>query len=262
MKAKRTALIWVALFSAACLSCARQVAKAPVVAAKPHAVLVELFTSEGCSSCPPADKLLEQMSGRLTARGDTVIALSEHVTYWNHDGWADPFSQDLFTDRQNAYGEGFHLDSVYTPQMVIGGDRQMTGSDTRAIARALQAESTAPVAEMRIVSVARQGKTLQVTFTVSGDLPAHGADVVAVIADDHVSSSVGKGENAGRTLTHVDVARSWKKVATLKTSATQTVSLDMPEKSAADGAGSQHLVMLVQERGQGRVLGVASAPIA
>ena len=81
-----------------------------------RAVLVELFTSEGCSSCPPADALLQQVNGKYSDAGQLIVGVSEHVTYWNSLGWSDPFSSPIYTERQEAYGQRFHLDSVYTPK--------------------------------------------------------------------------------------------------------------------------------------------------
>ena len=103
-------------------------------------VLVELFTSEGCSSCPPADALLRQVNRTRTTADQLVVGISEHVTYWNGLGWSDPFSSPAYTDRQNAYSERFHLEGVYTPQMVINGAEQIVGSDQAALVRAVQAE--------------------------------------------------------------------------------------------------------------------------
>jgi len=94
-----------------------------------HAVLVELFTSEGCSSCPPADALLRAIDGKRTEAGQLVVGISEHVTYWNRLGWADPFSSDVYTARQDGYRSHFRLDSAYTPQVVVNGEREVLGSD-------------------------------------------------------------------------------------------------------------------------------------
>jgi len=227
-------------------------------AAAPRAVLVELFTSEGCSSCPPADTLLKQMDGKLTASGQTIIALSEHVTYWNQDGWIDPFSQLAFTARQKSYGERFKLDDVYTPQMVINGDQQLTGGNGLAVEKALAAETAAPIVSLRILDVATEGTMLSIKFAVVGDLPKQGADVVAAVAENQVTSNVGRGENGGRTLTHVSVVRTLTKVATLKAAATQTVKVSLGKTTAG---APRHLVVFAQTAGLGKVLAVAMLPL-
>src|ERR1700727_2065958 len=139
-------------------------------------VLVELFTSEGCSSCPPADALLRQVNGTQTSEGQLIVGISEHVTYWNSLGWSDPFSSSDYTDRQNAYSERFHLEGVYTPQMVINGAEQIVGSDPAALLHAVQEEAEErPRIFLRILSLGVAGTTLTVNFSTSGDLPANGA---------------------------------------------------------------------------------------
>jgi len=226
--------------------------------ATPNAVLVELFTSEGCSDCPPADALLQQMDGKLSPTGQMVIALSEHVTYWNHDGWVDPFSQEIFTQRQKVYGDRFALDDVYTPQMVINGDQQAVGGNSATILKALAAQTAAPKATVKIVSVAADGKMLKVTFALSGELPKQGAEIFAAVAENQVTSNVNRGENSGRTLTHVAVVRTLTKVATLKGAATQTVKAPL---GAGPAEAPRHLVVFAQTAGLGKVLSVATAPL-
>jgi hypothetical protein len=169
--------------------------------------LVELFTSEGCSDCPPADELLRQVNGHKTAGGQLIVGISEHVSYWNGLGWKDPFSADLYTNRQNDYGTRFGLGSVYTPQMVVNGREQLVGSDGRALQAALATESQRKQISLRIDSA--QIKDNRVTFSyTASDFPAKGSlQLVAVLVDDMDQSSVLRGENSGRKLTHVAVAR-------------------------------------------------------
>src|ERR1700722_14677783 len=126
---------------------------APSAMKAQRTVLVELFTSEGCSSCPPADALLRQVNGTQTSEGQLIVGISEHVTYWNSLGWSDPFSSSTYTDRQNAYGARFGLDSVYTPQMVVNGTEQFVGSDRSSLANAIRKEQnrTSPV-DLHILS--------------------------------------------------------------------------------------------------------------
>jgi len=132
---------------------ALSLAKASPEQSEPRVVLVELFTSEGCSSCPPADALLRQVDGKHTESGQLIVALSEHVTYWNHLGWSDPFSSEIYTQRQYAYGQRFHIDSVYTPQMVINGEERIVGSDSAGLLRAIRGEQKPSSLSVHINSV-------------------------------------------------------------------------------------------------------------
>jgi hypothetical protein len=221
----------------------------------PKAVLVELFTSEGCSSCPPADALLRQIDGKQTDAGQLIVGISEHVTYWNSQGWSDPFSSSIYTDRQNAYGEKFRLDSVYTPQMVINGAQQVLGSNHAGVISAIRKESEQPArATLHILSASVVGNKLSVKFSAAGDASSQKADVVAVLADDVDQSSVLRGENSGRTLAHVSVARSLARVAKVREAAEQTVEIPVPP--SFKGLPGHHLILFVQAAGNGRVLAV------
>ena len=224
------------------------------------AVLVELFTSEGCSSCPPADALLKQVNGSQTSGGKLVVGISEHVTYWNSLGWADPYSSDAYTERQNAYSERFHLDGVYTPQMVINGAEQIVGSDHAGLLHAVEQEDAeSPRLSLRIMSVNRAANTLTVNFVTSGDVPNQGADLMAVLADDSDRSNVLRGENSGRTLAHVSVARSITRVARVKTAGELTVQIPIPASFQANQG--HHLILFAQTPGNGRVLGTDTKPL-
>ena len=226
------------------------------VAVRP--VLVELFTSEGCSSCPPADALLRQLDG-TTTNGRRIIGLSEHVTYWNGLGWADPFSTNALTERQSAYGERFRLDSVYTPQAVVNGSQQLVGNDRGGLLAAIGAQSAMETGMLRILSVQREGTNkLQVTYALKGTLPANGIDLVAVVADDLDQTHVLRGENAGETLRHVSVARTMVPLGNMRVT-TEAKAVEIPTMQT--GSGRQHVVLFAQTPGLGPVLSVDAQPL-
>jgi hypothetical protein len=228
------------------------------------AVLVELFTSEGCSSCPPADALLRQVNGTQTRGGKLIVGISQHVTYWNSLGWPDPYSSPANTERQNDYAQHFHLEGVYTPQMVINGSQQIVGSDRGAFARAVQKEDEqpSPIA-LRILSLKVEGDAVTFTYSADGAAPPHGADLIAVLADDYDRSNVLRGENAGEALAHVAVARSLVRVASLhitpQAASERTAQIKLPPSFQA--AAKHHLILFAQTPGNGPVLGVDTKPL-
>lgn len=228
------------------------------------AVLVELFTSEGCSSCPPADKLLRQIDGRTDDAGQLVVTVSEHVTYWNNLGWTDPFAAELFTDRQEAYAHRFGLESVYTPQMVVNGAEQFTGSDSASLLHSLtwEAQQGSPVA-LRIAGAELKNGRLDARYSVGGSVPSRGAELYAVIADDSDRSGVLRGENSGRTLLHVSVARAVIRVDRLRASGREErhLAVTLPASFQSTVAQKRHLILFAQEPGLGRVLGTAVSPL-
>jgi hypothetical protein len=213
-------------------------------------VLVELFTSEGCSSCPPADALLQEIDREQNISGAQVIVLSEHVDYWDHDGWRDPFSSAEMTARQEAYVARFSQGSAYTPEAVIDGARGLTGSDRRGLISAVEDALQRPKAEIGIMNATVSGSAVAANVTVAA-LPR--ADLYAVLADDHDESSVARGENSGRHLTHVAVARVIEKVGSLNHGFSRQIRVTLPDRSQAQKV---RLVVFAQERGTGRILGV------
>jgi len=186
----------------------------------PVPVLVELFTSEGCSSCPPADALLARLVEDPPVAGARIVALGLHVDYWDRLGWKDPFSLAAATRRQSWYAPVFDASSIYTPQMIVDGAEELIGSDAgaarRAIARAVRAELT-PVAVRASSSADRPGVA---SVIVAIDAPAprpvnEPVDVVVAITEDGLSSQVRRGENRGRTLRHTAVVRRIEVIGTL-----------------------------------------------
>jgi hypothetical protein len=169
-------------------------------------VLAELFTSEGCNSCPPADDLLAFLLDEQPVVGVFVVPLSEHVTYWDHQGWKDPFGSQQFTVRQQQYGRKFNLDSIYTPQLVIDGREEYVGSDRRAIERALRNAAKKAKPDLKI-AVTRHATSFSVSASGPGLTAESGAELWFVIAEDHLVVDVKRGENANRTLKHSAVVR-------------------------------------------------------
>ena len=221
-----------------------------------RAVLVELFTSEGCSSCPPADALLQQVNGRYSDSGQLIVGVSEHVTYWNSLGWSDPFSSPTYTERQNAYGQRFHLDSVYTPQMVINGQEQIVGSNSAGLLRAIRKEDQMSQMDVHIASASLDGNILTLDFSVSGTIPGKGAEIYAILADDKTSSNVLRGENSGRTLSHVSVAWTITRVANLQEATELTIRLPLAGYIQQSSHLGRHLILFAQAPGFEQVLGV------
>ncbi len=227
----------------------------------PTAVLVELFTSEGCSDCPPADDVLRLINGHRSPFGQLVVGISEHVTYWNRLGWTDPFSSDIYTSRQNAYANRFGLDSVYTPQMVVNGREQFVGGDKRSLLAALQTESHQKQIALHIQTAAIKDGRLTFTYSAA-DLPAkESLDLVAVLVDDMDHSSVLRGENSGRELQHVAVARAIAPLGKLAAVDQQSMTLPLPPSFFQNAQAGHHLVLFAQQRGAGAVLGIDTRPI-
>lgn len=184
-------------------------------------VVAELFTSEGCSSCPPADALLSTLvQQRVGVGGVTVIGLSEHVDYWNRLGWRDPFSSAAFTNRQSEYQTSvFRASSIYTPQLVIDGYLEEVGSDARAVERAIAKAAQAPKAAVDVAAaLADRAGNLRIQIDVN--VPPvvtlyEPADLVVAVTEDQLVSSVERGENRGRRLKHSAVVRVLTPVDTL-----------------------------------------------
>jgi hypothetical protein len=174
-------------------------------------VLVELFSSEGCSSCPPADVVLRDLAALQPIADTEIVALEMHVDYWNDLGWPDPFSSEAYTARQRSYARALGDRSMYTPQMVVDGRVGFTGSQAGTARAAIAAAAKAPKAR---VTLTRSGDTL--TLAVS-DLPepVAAADVLLALAEEGLSTDVRRGENAGAVLAHGPVVRALKKLGSI-----------------------------------------------
>ena len=177
-------------------------------------VLVELFTSEGCSSCPPADSVLARLEKEQPNSDAEIITLSMHVDYWNYLGWRDEFSLAHFGERQGGYAGHFGLDSNYTPQMVVDGQQQFVGSNYK---NAINAIAEAVKGEKAAVEISAETEAKKINFKIkSAGIAKHDESYIwLVVTEDNLSNSVSRGENAGRTLTHMSVVREMKLIGNL-----------------------------------------------
>ena len=210
--------------------------------AEPRAVL-ELFTSQGCSSCPPADKLIAEYAG-----DPSVIAMSLAVDYWDYLGWKDTLAVAGHTNRQRAYAKARGDRQVYTPQMVIDGTVHALGSDKSAIDKAIRQEQ--PGALRLAVQVARSGDRLTVTVAAAKDERGQ-AEVWLCPMSRSVPVVIGRGENSGRTITYTHVVRRWIKLGDWSGKAQ---SFDVPVKDVQTGQIDSAAVVVQS--------GVATAPKA
>ena len=178
-------------------------------------VLVELFTSEGCSSCPPADANLARLDHDQPIPNADIIVLSEHVDYWDSLGWHDRFSSPYVTQRQKNYQAFFHLDDVYTPQVVVNGSTQFSGADSHAIDQAIQraAAATVPL-QFTSVEVHPSSSPKYVAFTLMNGPATHPeyVRIYAALVDPEDTTEVRAGENTGHTLHHAGVVRAFTQV--------------------------------------------------
>ena len=236
--------------------------KADAVGTMRTPVLIELFTSEGCSSCPPADTLLQKLDQQPIA-GAELIVLSEHVDYWNHIGWKDPYSARFYSERQSAYGRRFGLDSVYTPEMVVDGMSEFVGSNASLANQAFEKALHRPKLPVRLSSISVTSHLLTGHLETGSLDKSYGtgdADVYLVLALNRAESRVSAGENAGHNLQHVSVVRRISKIGAVKQG--QTLSQEVQVKlGPGEDSGNLRLIAFVQESQQGRVLGAAAVRV-
>jgi hypothetical protein len=227
--------------------------------ASPVPVLVELFTSEGCSSCPPADKWLAQIDTAQPVQGAQLIVLSEHVDYWNHDGWKDPFSSSLVTERQESYERAFRLESAFTPQVVVNGEVNLQLGDGQKTLQTLQQAadaSTVPVTIRSLAAGSGDPAIFHAQVEVDGSLAKGNADIYEAVALDHAESQVLHGENGGKRLMHVSVVQQLTRIGKLERGKKFNGAVEIKLKPGTDSKNIR-LVVFVQQPGPGKVLGAA-----
>ena len=268
MKYSASTLLVIAAFAVWSFSAAP--AKEPATRANqppaPSPVIVELFTSEGCSSCPPADALLSGLEDQQPIPGAEIIALEEHVDYWNHQGWTDPFSSGQWTERQQAYAVLRNSQSIYTPQIVVNGRTEFVGNRAQEARQTIAASLSQLRTEISLGSLPSTKRDRQ-QFNVSvGKLtPAASSDTPEVwlaITEKGLHSAVGAGENAGRDVHHASVVRLLKKlgIADKNSVPAFTAQPDLKLDSAWKRPNLR-VIALVQEKHSRHILAAASASL-
>ncbi len=234
---------------AAALSAAPAPGSGRVVA--PAFVVVELFTSEGCSSCPPADTLLGDLASQGRTRGLAIYCLAFHVDYWNQLGWKDPFSAAEYSTRQKAYARALRSPQIYTPQMIVNGTEEFVGSDRSRAEHVINAALSRGGSVKLDLEVREKAR---VTYSVTGAPKKAVLHVAAV--ESGLVSSVSRGENAGRVLRHENVVRAFSTVS-LEKGMEGTVSLTLPQGTVA---GRTSIIGYVQDASTMAIVGAAAIP--
>jgi len=206
-----------------------------------NATVIELYTSQGCSSCPPADRLLTELAQR-----DDVIALALHVDYWDYLGWVDDLANPAYTERQRGFARARGSRTVYTPQMVFGGKDHVIGSRPMEVMDQIQAHAAAPDAVE--VTLRRSGDTLRISAQKVGSYRGD-AIVQLVRYTPSVTRDIRHGENAGSTITYTNVVTSWQSIETWNTQAALAIQASI--------SGSDPVAVIIQDGADGEILGAA-----
>ncbi|MEP6900776.1 MAG: DUF1223 domain-containing protein [Actinomycetota bacterium] len=214
-------------------------------------VLVELFTSEGCSSCPPADRVLAFLEKEQPSAQAEIITLALHVDYWDDGGWKDVYSSPLFTQRQEFYSQKFKLDSIYTPQMVVDGTQEFVGNDSGKAAKVI---NEAAKTQKGKVEIAKNEDKLTIKIS---DLPEHeNTTVYLAIAENNLVSNVARGENSGKKLEHQSVVRELKAIGNLNAQQKSSeIETTLPMNSIWKQENLR-IIVFAQENSSRKILGV------
>lgn len=229
----------------------------------PVPILLELFTSEGCSSCPPADTFVQRLDASQPVPGAQLIVLSEHVDYFNHEGWTDPYSSHSVTERQLGYVRVLRLDNAYTPQIIVDGNTVLHLDDPQQMKQIFQKSASTPTVPIHIDSVGNGTKDpsgLQAHIEIDGGAEKRNAGIYLAVALDRVTSQVLHGENGGQSLTHVAVLQSLTQIGKLKKGGSFNEDVPVKLKPRTDPHQIRMIVFL-QEDGPGRVLGAAMTKV-
>jgi hypothetical protein len=225
-------------------------------------VLVELFTSEGCSSCPPADALLAKLDHDQPFSDAEIIVLGEHVTYWDGQGWNDRFSSSQYTDRQKEYTDHLHVkEGAYTPQMIVDGTDQFVGNNASRAQQAIQHAAQSTKLKLTLSQPAVDGRKVSASVSAAAfETTKPQGDLYAALVDPTDVTDVRGGENGGHRLQHVGVVRSLQRIGSVKQLGSGPVSFNL--KAPGDARPeTMRVVVFAQQNGPGPVLGAVSANV-
>lgn len=213
--------------------------------------VIELFTSQGCSSCPSADKLLSQTITDAKKDGKKIFALSFHVDYWNRLGWADPFSERKYTERQNNYAQSISGSSVYTPQMVVNGDVQFVGSNQSELNSAIKKSLSKPsiVSFKNLTATYSANSGVHVQYNIEGEVAGSVINFALVSLSE--TTNIKRGENEGRTLKNENVVRQFVSQRANASGQIDFALSPMPDKSNCA------VVAYLQHENDSKVIGAA-----
>jgi hypothetical protein len=258
---RRHLIALIALVTALSVPALGRVAAAPQ---SRQAIVVELFTSEGCSSCPPADDLLRRLIATQPFDGVQLVALGNHVDYWDHEGWRDPFSSAAFSKRQRTYDDVvFGGQGPYTPQLVVDGRYECVASNATAVRQAVMKAVRQPKGTLSVAIAPVDASNMKIE--VRGELPPAlgrrgAAEIVVALTEDGLVSNVSKGENGGRTLAHSAVVRLMTVAGRVANGEAAPAASTIVKLSSAWMRPNLHAVAFVQETGSRRILAAASVP--
>lgn len=264
---RRTGVVAVAIAAALVVGCAAVAyAHRANDTTAPVPVIVELFTSEGCSSCPPVDTFLRKVDTLQPIKGVQVIGIEEHVDYWNQDGWVDPYSGLQWTARQESYVMKFKDKTPFTPQLIIAGEKEMVPTSPAIVFNAIRQAAEQENVQVSVQPGATDGKdaqqfTIHVASAASAKPPK--ADVWLAVTEEGLQMQVTSGENKGRTLEHAAVTRSLEKIGSLSDKPGAAFTADPRVKFKSSWKKTNlHVVVFVQDHKSMRIVGAGSANVA
>ena len=213
--------------------------------------LLELYTSEGCSSCPPADRLLARVQEEAGNR--RIFLLCEHVDYWDDAHWKDAFSQHQFSQRQYRYDSRLKA-QVYTPQLIINGEKECLGSDESAVNTAVKNAVAKKTNANLDLKASQQGNEMQISYSVNGNSPAD--KLLIALVEKHAVRHIGDGENRGRTLNHAQIVRSLSSFSITGNKGVEQISLPVDYN-----AGNYEIIGFLQDENTNEIVSAARAQV-